>query len=80
MKGKLFPVPATEMVTFTYDHDPNTILTVSVTDVLGKTISAYELKQDRIDFSVSTLAAGFYYVKVCEAGAIREEHKLTIIR
>ncbi len=78
--GKLFPVPATERVTFSYDHLETQSVLITIADPVGQVLQSYLLMQNSIDFSVSNLATGFYYVKVCEDGVEKEEHKLTVIK
>ncbi|MCX6275724.1 MAG: T9SS type A sorting domain-containing protein [Bacteroidetes bacterium] len=78
--GKLFPIPATERVTFSYEHAVNSRVNIIVADALGQALKNYFLNNNTIEFSVSSLANGFYYVKVCEDGIEKEEHKLTVIR
>jgi hypothetical protein len=78
--GKLFPIPANESATFAYEHKENVRVIITILDALGTSLMSYTFEGNEINFPVSNLAPGIYYVRVYEDSAVKEEHKLSIIR
>jgi hypothetical protein len=78
--GRLYPVPANESATFVYEHDKSVTITLTINDLTGKSLMNYQMENYELHFPVSILAPGIYYVRVYEGKAVKEEHKLSVIR
>ena len=78
--GKLYPVPTNESATFVYEHDKNNKISLTITDLSGKSLISYQMENNEIHFPVNNLAPGIYYVRVYEGKTVKEEHKLSVIR
>jgi hypothetical protein len=71
----VFPNPATERVTITYNADPGCKVTLLLKDVLGRQItSVFEgksrIRENKVDFDVSTLPSGTYVISLGLDGRI----------
>lgn len=73
----IFPNPATGRLNFKYDFGNNKNATVSVVDVIGKTIYQSELKglsgMQNIPVEVSSFASGTYILKIVSGDKVATE-------
>lgn len=61
---KMFPVPANNTISFTYNDDANSNMKVDILDAQGNVLGTYELGASNSAVSISNLAAGTYLARV----------------
>lgn len=66
----LFPNPTRDFVTLTVPTEIVGVSTAEIVDVTGKVVSVHALDQTQNTLDVSSLAKGYYTVKVSAAGAV----------
>ncbi|TND08425.1 MAG: hypothetical protein FD123_2221 [Bacteroidetes bacterium] len=80
----IFPNPAVTSVKINYTLPASTDVTIEITDILGKKVSAASpgkqtAGKQEYEISIQSLAAGVYYIKLL-AGSASETVKLTVTR
>lgn len=60
----MFPVPANNTISFTYNDAANTDMKVDILDVQGSVLGTYELGSSNSAVSISNLASGTYLARV----------------
>lgn len=65
----LYPNPSTGKFFITFSK-PLYNATVSVIDVNGRTVSEFQASGNKIDFNLSSLSGGIYFIKINDSGNI----------
>lgn len=80
LKGKLFPNPTSDAVTFIYPLDKKQNGTVIINDAYNNEIATYKLKQTTLTINALNFSAGVYFLHVYIDDIIAETHRLVIIK
>ncbi len=73
------PNPATNNVEIQVQNTSETIESISITDVLGKTIrSVNAISNNQVQIDVSSLSQGIYYVEITTTNHLKQVKKLVI--
>lgn len=79
-KGKLFPNPAHNEITFTCPPSNNETVSLRVCDLFGREISSMKLTENEIKFKINDYLQSVYFVHVYLNGTETETHRFVIIR
>jgi hypothetical protein len=79
-KGKLFPNPSGDEVTFIFQKSKEGLYYLKVFDIYGSLLALYNLPQSELKINLTGLNQGVYYFSLFENNVPVEIHKLSIVR